>query len=211
MGVGEKACWKNTNKVLKHTLTQAKSQQGFYPQPKQGSDAPMMSIGKIPPSYFNSRRDHDSDTEYDPKPRPTTGKNASAFNGFSSNHFGAKREKEDEEEEEEEEPRPHCPSPSTSPLESYIHIEVHPNGGASMVHVYEKEIEGLSSKEKERLARLFFEEVFKEEPENVAKHVIGIVHGAAGYLPELVGHLSATRPELDIKVMLCRCCRDKPL
>ena len=87
-------------------------------------------------------------------------------------------------------------------LKDYIHIEVYPNGGGSMVHVYENEIASLSPDDKEKLALLFFEEVFREEPESVAKHVIGIVHNAAAYMPELVSHLALTIPDLDVKVRL---------
>lgn len=85
-------------------------------------------------------------------------------------------------------------------LRKYIHIEIHPNGGASVVHMYEEEFANLDSASKERLAVLFFKEVFREEPDNVAKHVIGIVHDSASYMPELVSHLAATKPNLDVKV-----------
>ena len=85
-------------------------------------------------------------------------------------------------------------------LKKFIHIEVHPNGGASVVHMYEKEFSHLDTVTKDRLARLFFEEVFREEPESVAKHVIGIVHDSVEYLPEMVSHLAATKPDLAVKV-----------
>lgn len=97
----------------------------------------------------------------------------------------------------------HALNLSSESLKSYIHIETHPNGGASVVRVYESEIASLSPTEKEKLVKLFFEEVFSEEPENVAKHVIGIVHGAAAYMPELVNHMALTRPDLDVKVCFC--------
>lgn len=87
-------------------------------------------------------------------------------------------------------------------LKKYIHIEVHPNGGASVVHMYNNEFAHLDLKSKERLAILFFEEVFREEIDNVAKHVIGIVHDAAAYMPEMVSHLATTKPDIDVKVMV---------
>lgn len=151
-----------------------------------------MSIGKFEPSYYHSkaiaRHSHEDGTteQFDTKDQ-------SYFNGFSSlnkHHDDSISERKEFNED----------ALNKDKLQKYIHIEIHPNGGASVVRVYQHEIASLSSVEKEALARLFFEEVFSEEPENVAKHVIGIVQGAVEYMPELVSHLSATRPDLDIKV-----------
>ena len=149
-----------------------------------------MSIGKFEPSYFNaySRPHHDNSME-DKSPSGQM-----YLNGFSAPMNGPRNETKDLEPEHnglvEEE----------SDLEKYIHVEVHPNGGASVVRVYESEIAELGSEARDRLAKLFFEEVFREESDHVAKHVIGIVHGAVAYLPELVNYLAMIRPELDIKV-----------
>lgn len=162
-----------------------------------------MSVGKIRPRYFHSKSfarpgfDSDSEKEFDTEKeefdtkkesetKPLSGKNSS-FNGFST--------ADDYDEQDQEKP---CNDDAL--LKEHIHIETHPNGGASLVRMYDKDFSMLTSENKDRLAQLFFEEVFSEEPENVAKHVIGIVHGAARYMPELVSHLSLTRPDLDIKV-----------
>lgn len=154
-----------------------------------------MSIGKFEPSYINaysrpsSHHTSSASAKFDTQPASKQ----SYFNGFvpsnEDNHVD--KPKDDVEAFEEL---------TEAQLKKYIHIEVHPNGGASVVHIKDKELSQLSGRDKERLAKLFFQEVFYEEPEHVAKHVIGIVHGAAKYMPELVSHLSVTRPELDIKV-----------
>ncbi len=85
-------------------------------------------------------------------------------------------------------------------LRGYMHYDTHPNGGASVVHMYHDELDRLSEKQYEDLALVFLREVFKEEPLGVAKHVMGIVHGAASHLPELVNHLGLCHPELPVKV-----------
>ena len=156
-----------------------------------------MSIGKFEPSYFNSKAysrpssHHSSNTATKFETKPPLGQGY--FNGFlpSSEDTHVDKSKESGESYEEL---------SEAQLKKYIHIDVHPNGGASVVRIQDSEITRLSAGDKERLASLFFQEVFSEEPDHVAKHVIGIVHGAAKYMPELVSHFSVTRPELDIKV-----------
>lgn len=155
-----------------------------------------MSIGKFEPSYFNaySRPLHENKNNV---AKDNDGQEPSGqmyFNGFSSPVNGQNHGNNSPEAEHN--------GKSDGELERYIHVEVHPNGGASVVRIYNNEITTLDSEEKERLARLFFKEVFREESDHVAKHVIGIVHGAVTYMPELVNYLALIRPELDIKV--CR-------
>lgn len=149
-----------------------------------------MSVGKFEPLYYNSkaysRSSHDIDATEDLEAKGPL--RQSYYNGFSTvnEHRDGQNSYSDDSND--------------ALLKKYIHIKVHPNGGASIVHVYDDEIASLSDDDKEKLAQLFFEEVFCEEPEDVAKHVIGIVHGAAKYMPEMVSHLSLIRPDLDIKV-----------
>lgn len=157
-----------------------------------------MSIGKFEPSYFNaySRPRHDNSTAKDDEVQEPSGQ--MYFNGFSGpaneqEHGNKNSEAEHNSEEEHN-------GDSKENLEKYIHIEPHPNGGASVVRVYDSEMSTLGAEAKDRLAKLFFEEVFREESDHVAKHVIGIVHGAVTYMPELVNYLAEIRPELDIKV-----------
>ena len=155
-----------------------------------------MSLGKFEPSYHNPYS----------RPRPHHGKSVVLkdynkeeepsgqmyFNGFSPKKESHSNSAQDE--------RSVSNGLSDEELEKFIHIEVHPNGGASLVRIHDSELASLSEEEREKLARLFFKEVFCEEADNVAKHVIGIVHGAVAYMPELVTYLSLFHPDLDIKV-----------
>lgn len=153
-----------------------------------------MSLGKFEPSYFNAYsrpRPHHENTNNVANDDGQEPSGQTYLNGFSSTMNGQNKSLEAQHN-----------GKSKTDLEKYIHIEVHPNGGASTVRVYNDEISSLGSEEKERLAKLFFEEVFREESDHVAKHVIGIVHGAVTYMPELVNYLALIRPELDIKVGL---------
>ena len=88
-------------------------------------------------------------------------------------------------------------------LTDYIHIDTHAGGGASVVHIYQDELSCLDQPQLDELATMFFEEVFREDKRGNAHHVMGIVHRAAAYLPELVSYLGETQPDLDVKVCLC--------
>lgn len=81
----------------------------------------------------------------------------------------------------------------------YLHIEEHPNGGASVVHMYQKEIEHLSKEQLKDLAHEFFKETFSEDENHHAHHVMGIVHGAATYLPDLLEYMAMHHPTLVVK------------
>lgn len=90
--------------------------------------------------------------------------------------------------------------PADENLARYIHIDIHPNGGASVVHMYRDEIQHLDKQCSHELAKAFFTEVFKEDKKGNAKHVMGIVHQAVRYLPELLSYLDQKRPDLVVKV-----------
>lgn len=98
---------------------------------------------------------------------------------------------------------PNC-HPYSKKLESlkygrFIRIEVHPNGGASVVHMYQDEISVLSEEEMMELVQEFFQVVFREDEEGYADHVMGIVHDAAGYLPDLLEHMAENYANLTVK------------
>jgi hypothetical protein len=89
---------------------------------------------------------------------------------------------------------------SEESLRRLVHIEEHPNGGASVVHVYQDELDRLLPREQTKdLAEIFFREVFRESSSGVADHVMGVVHGTVGYLPEMVQYLSTMHPDLSVK------------
>jgi len=84
-------------------------------------------------------------------------------------------------------------------FKKFVHVEKHPNGGASIVHMYQEEFDHLAGDQVDKLAHVFFQEVFSEEPKGIPRHVIGIVHNAASYMPEIVGYLALTHPDLAVK------------
>ncbi|XP_052897943.1 uncharacterized protein LOC128304754 [Anopheles moucheti] len=81
----------------------------------------------------------------------------------------------------------------------FMRIEVHPNGGASVVHMYQDEISVLSDTEMEELVQEFFQVVFAEDDDGFADHVMGIVHDAAAYLPDLLEHMAENYANLTVK------------
>lgn len=81
----------------------------------------------------------------------------------------------------------------------FFHVEVHSNGGASIVHMYQDEIKCLSDGEMDELTEEFFRVVFSEDEEGSAHHVMGIVHDAAAYMPDLLEHFSENYSTLTVK------------
>ncbi|KAI4498240.1 hypothetical protein M0802_006726 [Mischocyttarus mexicanus] len=81
----------------------------------------------------------------------------------------------------------------------YIHIETYPNGGATVVHMFQDEIDTLSSEQMEELAQEYFKVVFGEDENGNAHHVMGIVHNAAAYLPDLLDYMANNYPSLTVK------------
>lgn len=81
----------------------------------------------------------------------------------------------------------------------FFRIEVHPNGGASFVHLYQHEINALSPSEMDELVEEFFKVVFSEDANGYAHHIMGIVHDAAGYIPDLLEHMAENYANLTVK------------
>lgn len=81
----------------------------------------------------------------------------------------------------------------------YFQVEQYPNGGASIVHLYQHEIDALSPDEMEELVDEFFEVCFAEDEQGYAHHVMGIVHDAARYLPDLLEHMAENYSTLTVK------------
>ncbi|XP_046619146.1 uncharacterized protein LOC124304674 [Neodiprion virginianus] len=81
----------------------------------------------------------------------------------------------------------------------FIHIETYPNGGANVVHMYQDELDTLSNEQVEELAQEYFKVVFGEDENGNAYHVMGIVHNAAAYLPDLLDHMADNYPSLTVK------------
>ncbi|XP_065795031.1 lysine-specific demethylase RSBN1L [Muntiacus reevesi] len=81
-----------------------------------------------------------------------------------------------------------------------IHIEHQPNGGASVIHAYSNELSHLSPVEMERFAEEFVDLVFSENENSAAFYVMGIVHGAATYLPDFLDYFSFNFPNSPVKM-----------
>lgn len=81
----------------------------------------------------------------------------------------------------------------------FFHIEVHPNGGASVVHMYQDEINVLNENDMNELVAEFFDLTFGEDDNGFAHHVMGIVHDAAHYLPDLLEHMAENYSNLTVK------------
>jgi len=84
-------------------------------------------------------------------------------------------------------------------FDSLIHVETQPNGGASVVHAYDDQLSALSLRELGEFVREFFRVVFDEEPVGVPHHVMGIVHGSASFLPDILEYFAAAHPDIVVK------------
>lgn len=97
----------------------------------------------------------------------------------------------------------HCaPAPGLSGLEfgHLIHIEQQANGGASVVHAYCEELACLSPDEMQRFAQEFVTLSFSEDEAQAASFVMGIIHGAASYLPDFLDYFSYKFPNAPVKM-----------
>ncbi|XP_066489899.1 lysine-specific demethylase RSBN1L [Tiliqua scincoides] len=88
----------------------------------------------------------------------------------------------------------------TLEFKQFIHIEHQPNGGASVIHAYSDELSQLSPVEMERFAEEFVGLVFSENENCAAYYVMGIVHGAATYLPDFLDYFSFNFPNSPVKM-----------
>ncbi|XP_023555683.1 round spermatid basic protein 1-like protein, partial [Octodon degus] len=88
----------------------------------------------------------------------------------------------------------------TLEFKQLIHIEHQPNGGASVLHAYSSELSCLSPVEMERFAEEFVGLVFSENENSAAFYVMGIVHGAAAYLPDFLDYFSFNFPNSPVKM-----------
>uniref|UniRef100_A0AAX7T6U9 Round spermatid basic protein 1 like n=1 Tax=Astatotilapia calliptera TaxID=8154 RepID=A0AAX7T6U9_ASTCA len=97
----------------------------------------------------------------------------------------------------------HCsPAPGTAGLEfrRLIHIEQQANGGASVVHAYNEELACLSPAEMQRFADEFVTLSFSDDEAQAACFVMGIIHGAASYLPDFLDYFSYKFPNAPVKM-----------
>ncbi|KAM4619516.1 uncharacterized protein ACJ7VT_008660 isoform 2-T2 [Polymixia lowei] len=94
------------------------------------------------------------------------------------------------------------PSPGLAGLEfgRLIHAEQQANGGASVVHAYSEQLSCLSPAEMQRFAQEFVALSFSEDQAQAARYVMGIIHGAASYLPDFLEYFSYKFPNSPVKM-----------
>ncbi|KAM3959897.1 LOW QUALITY PROTEIN: uncharacterized protein ACR2FA_006034 [Aphomia sociella] len=80
-----------------------------------------------------------------------------------------------------------------------MRVEKHPNGGASVLYLHQRDVDMLNVQQQESLAKEFLKLVFSEDSEGWAHFVCGIVRGAAARLPCLLRYLSDEHPNLTVK------------
>ncbi|XP_068624703.1 uncharacterized protein [Battus philenor] len=80
-----------------------------------------------------------------------------------------------------------------------MRVETHPNGGASVVYLYQHDVDMLSEMQQESLAKEFLKLVFSEDSGGWAQFVCGVVRGAAARLPCLLQYLAERHPALTVK------------
>ncbi|XP_017561910.1 lysine-specific demethylase RSBN1L [Pygocentrus nattereri] len=82
----------------------------------------------------------------------------------------------------------------------FVHVEQQPNGGALVLHAYSRELSVLSPEEMQRFAQEFVSLAFCEDENNAAHYVMGIIHGAASYLPDFLEYFSLKFPNSPVKM-----------
>ncbi|KAF6735617.1 Round spermatid basic protein 1-like protein [Oryzias melastigma] len=94
------------------------------------------------------------------------------------------------------------PTPGLPELEfgRLIHVEQQANGGASVAHAYYDQLASLSPSEVERFAEEFVSLSFSEDESQAACFVMGIIHGAASYLPDFLDYFSYKFPNSPVKM-----------
>ncbi|XP_036373774.1 lysine-specific demethylase RSBN1L-like [Megalops cyprinoides] len=97
-------------------------------------------------------------------------------------------------------PQPHPPGLEALEFRRFIHVEQQPNGGALVAHAYSKELACLSPAEMQRFAHEFVTLAFSEDQACAAHYVMGIVHGAASYLPDFLEYFSLKFPNSPVKM-----------
>ncbi|XP_028160646.1 uncharacterized protein LOC114353038 [Ostrinia furnacalis] len=80
-----------------------------------------------------------------------------------------------------------------------MRVETHPNGGASVVYLHQRDIDMLNVQQQEVLAKEFLKLVFSEDSDGWAHFVCGVVRGAAAQFPCLLRYLCEAHPSLTVK------------
>ncbi|XP_077453130.1 uncharacterized protein LOC144071688 [Stigmatopora argus] len=92
------------------------------------------------------------------------------------------------------------PAPPGLEFGHLINVEIQANGGASVARAYSEQLSGLSPAQMQRFAQEFVTLSFSEDEAQAARFVMGIIHGAAAYLPDFLDYFSYKFPNAPVKM-----------
>lgn len=82
----------------------------------------------------------------------------------------------------------------------FMHEELQPNGGGSVLHAYADELACLSPAQMQSFAREFLELTFAEQSRGASSYALTVVHGAASYLPDFLDYFAFNYPNTPVKM-----------
>lgn len=94
----------------------------------------------------------------------------------------------------------YCPTDSNLKYRRFYHIEIHPNGGGKILHMFHDEIRHFSTAEMTELAVEFFKVAFEEDAAGCAKYVIAIIHSSGRAVPNLLAYMAEHYPNIPVHV-----------
>ncbi|XP_048486685.1 uncharacterized protein LOC105386526 [Plutella xylostella] len=96
---------------------------------------------------------------------------------------------------------PHSATPNVKGLKYHrlMVVETHPNGGAGVVYLQQRDVDALPPPQQRALAQEFLKLVFSEDSDGWAHYVCGVVRGAAAPLPCLLEYLDQHHSSLVVK------------
>ena len=80
-----------------------------------------------------------------------------------------------------------------------FHLEKYSNGGALVLHAYQREVNKLEPEQQQEFVKEFFDFVYGEPTEGVSNCVMGIVHGAMSNQPDFIDYLADKHSEMVVK------------
>ena len=83
-------------------------------------------------------------------------------------------------------------------FQDLIHVEEHPNGGASLIRTNYHDFVRLTDENASLFVNYFFQLVYGEMNQR-AKYSIGVLHDGARYLPDLIEYFSQSHPKMIVK------------
>jgi len=78
-------------------------------------------------------------------------------------------------------------------------VEVYPNGGGKVLHMWQDDLDKLTEEENNALAPEFVEEAFREGEDGYAIYCIAIVHNAAKGMPDFLEYLGDEHSSMSVK------------